>query len=82
MIDDALYGVAAVSVEAAGANPNDVVRQLRWGAGWMEVLLRRDQSQEAVKLQTRTGFALDMLANVLEQKRFRAACTALAIWPA
>ncbi len=77
LVDGVLCGVCAISIDAAGMNPNDAVRQLRWGSGWIEVLFRRDQGQDAERLQHRTGFALEMLANVLEHKRFRAACTAL-----
>ncbi|MEL7088449.1 MAG: HlyD family efflux transporter periplasmic adaptor subunit, partial [Planctomycetota bacterium] len=77
LVDGLLCGVCALSIETGGANPNDAVRQLRWGSGWIEVLYRRDQGREAERLQERTGFALEMLANVLEHKRFKAAATAL-----
>lgn len=77
IVDDALFGVCAVSIEATGMAPNDVIRQLRWGAGWIEVLLRRQQTDSATQLQERTAIALDVLAGILEQRRFRSACTAL-----
>lgn len=76
-VDGHLYGVCAVSVGADGLHPNEVIRHLRWGSGWIEVLMRRDQERSYERLRERTAVALDMLASVLEQKRFRAACTAL-----
>ena len=77
LMDGQLYGVTALAVTAKECQPPDVIRLLRWGAGWIEVLLRRDLGRSAEKLQTRTAAALDMLAVVLEQKRFDGAANAL-----
>ncbi len=77
LMDDQLYGGVAVTVGADGMAPADVIRHLRWGAGWIEVLLRRDQGASFEKLQTRTAVALDMLATVLEHKRIDGATNAL-----
>ncbi len=72
-----LYGVTAIAVGAKGCTPPDVIRLLRWGTGWIEVLLRREEGRSAEKLQLRTAAALDMLAVVLEQKRLDRAANAL-----
>lgn len=77
LVDGALYGVVAIAVAGDGMVPGEVIRHLRWGSGWIEVLLRRDQGGAFAKLQERTGIALDMLATVLEQRGFTAACNAL-----
>ena len=77
LVDERLYGVCAVALDLGGTSGNDALRQLRWGTGWIESLLLRERSAEDQQLRERTGFALDMLASVLEQKRFKAACTAL-----
>ncbi|MBJ3761994.1 HlyD family efflux transporter periplasmic adaptor subunit [Maribius pontilimi] len=79
LIDGTLYGAVAVSVAIApdATPPGEAIRHLRWGGGWIEVLLRRDQGQAFEALQTRTATALEMLATVLEQKRFNAAASAL-----
>jgi len=77
ILDEHLYGVAAISVGANGTAPGEVIRHLRWGSGWIEVLLRRDQARSFEQLQSRTATALNMLATVLEQKRFVGACNAL-----
>lgn len=77
VIDDQLYGGVALTVEADGMPPADVIRHLRWGAGWIEVLMRRDQGAAFEKLQARTATALAMLATVLEQKKISGATNAL-----
>ncbi len=77
MMDDQLYGAVTVSLEGEEMPPSEVIRHLRWSAGWIEVLLRRDQGRSFEKLQGRTAMALDMLATVLEQKRFDGAANAL-----
>ncbi len=77
LVDDQLYGVVALTVGKEGTAPGEAIRHLRWGAGWIEVLLRRDQGRSFEKLQARTATALDMLATVLEQRRFEGAANAL-----
>lgn len=78
MLDDQLYGGIAITVVAEGGMaPAEVIRHLRWGAGWIEVLLRRDQGASFEKLQARTATALEMLATVLEQKSISGATNAL-----
>lgn len=77
LVDDQLYGGVAISVALDGMAPIEVIRHLRWGAGWIEVLLRRDQGVSLEKLQTRTATALGMLATVLEQQRISGATHAL-----
>ncbi len=77
LLDDQLYGGIAITVAADGMVPAEVIRHLRWGAGWIEVLLRRDQGTSFEKLQARTATALEMLATVLEQKGISGATNAL-----
>ncbi|AUC55486.1 diguanylate phosphodiesterase [Sagittula sp. P11] len=77
LMDGQLYGAVSVTMQGEVMTPGEVVRHLRWGAGWIEVLLRRDQGRSFERLQARTAKALSMLATVLEQKRFNAAANAL-----
>lgn len=77
LMDGALQGVVAVALGPEGTPPAEAIRALRWGTGWIEVLLRRDAGRAYDKLQARTLAALDMLATVLEHKRFQAAAHAL-----
>ncbi|MCA8926647.1 MAG: HlyD family efflux transporter periplasmic adaptor subunit [Alphaproteobacteria bacterium] len=62
--------------------PNDLAtpaafRVLEWGAGWIEVAVRREQEIKGGELRERIAVAFDMLASVLEHARFDEACNAL-----
>lgn len=76
-----VYGTVAVTLGAqagTGAlSPVEALRQLRWGAGWLEALLRRDQSATQTALRERTMEALDFVAVVLEGRDFAKASSAL-----
>ncbi len=78
ILDGALHAVAAI--ELLGANEQQTrtaMRQLQWGvAGLRERLLIQTGSQ-AASAPARSEIALELLAIVLEQKRFRSACRAL-----
>ncbi len=77
LLDDRLLGVVAISVDADVSDPRDVLRRLQWGAGWIELLWRREQAQDDAEQRERTNVAFDVLAAVLEQQRFSAACQAV-----
>jgi multidrug resistance efflux pump len=77
VIEGRLYGV--VAIEVAGRTSSQlrgVMRQLRWGAAWIEVLLHRQRAEDEENRHERTTTALDLVAASLEQERFRAACNA------
>lgn len=76
-IDGDLYGTVALGLEGAGAEAAQAVRQLHWGMGWLEALLRREQSATDAALRDRTTQALNVLSVVLEHKRFQPAASAL-----
>src|SRR5690349_17809260 len=67
-IDGALRGVVGLELEPRGdAQVRAAMRDLQWGSGWLEVLLRRHADpQEAVRL--RLKLALDLLAALLEHR--------------
>ncbi len=77
MLDDRLLGVVAVSVDAGTGDARDVLRRLQWGEGWIELLWRREQARDDAEQRERTSIAFDMLAAVLEQPHFDAACKAV-----
>ena len=77
MIEEKLYGVVALAIAARPPRElRDVMRQLRWGASWIEVLLRREQVEEAGDRLDRTTAALDLVAVSLGEQKFVAACNA------
>lgn len=79
LVDDRLFGVVAIEVDAGQRSRlRGVMRQLQWGAGWIEVLLRREQNRSDRALIDRTATAFNLLALTLEQERFEAACNAAA----
>ena len=76
-VDDQVRGV--IGLELAGRDDAELqaaMRELQWGAGWLEVLLRRAADPlEAARLRVST--LLELLAVFLEQPGFRDAATAL-----
>lgn len=78
LVDGRLYGVCAILVAHSPAPANAVMRQLQWGAAWLETLFRREQATAGAERQERAATVFDLLATVLEHRRFHAATTALA----
>jgi len=54
-----------------------VAKQLHWGAGWIEVLLRRLQDVNSERANDRFRTVLDSIAVTLEQEHFKPAAMAL-----
>ena len=74
---DGLFGAVAVSVPAQAAPTTALFRRLQWGAGWIELLVRREQEAKDGELRERVTVAFDMLASLLEHNRLTDAATAL-----
>ncbi|HEV7264681.1 MAG TPA: GAF domain-containing protein [Falsiroseomonas sp.] len=77
LLEGRLCGVAAVLL-APGAAPSQAMRQLQWGAGWIEALLRCEQMTAGGEARARMAAAFDLLGVVLEHADAKAAATALA----
>ncbi len=74
IVDDLLCGVIAIEIVRQDATRlRTVMRQLQWGCGWLEALVRRKTFTTKDRLVT----VLDLVAVPLEQERFQAAATAL-----
>jgi multidrug resistance efflux pump len=77
IIDGKPFGVAALEIEhGRRVALRAVMRQLQWGVGWIEVMLRREHSRSEKANRNRMGAAFDLVAAALEQERFRDACNA------
>ena len=79
LVDGEDVGVVAVECEVVGdAALRDAMRQLQWGASWIELRQRRGQAaNDAVRL--RQGYAaLEVAATALGSERFDAAARATA----
>lgn len=78
-MDEAVRGVVALEVRGRDDRGlRQTMRQLQWGVGWLEVLLRRETAAEAAARQERVAAALDLLAAALDHERYAAAATAVA----
>jgi hypothetical protein len=83
-IDGRLHGVVAMDVSAGdGIDMPAVLRQLQWGAGWLEVLVHRIAAlrvdlhgDEGARL--RLEATLELVASALKHDRFIGAATAFA----
>lgn len=75
VVDDEIYGVAAIELEGRSRGAvQEVVQRLGWGIGWLEALSRRKTFTSKARLVT----VLDLVATTLQHDRFQAAATAVA----
>lgn len=75
VVDDELYGAAALEVEGRSeAALREVVQRLGWGIGWLEALARRKTFTSKARLVT----VLELIATSLNHDRFQASATAVA----
>lgn len=73
-----LHGVVAVEIEATGeARLRAAMRQLQWGAAWVELLLDRRRARDDEGRRERVATALDLIASAIEEPGFRAAALAV-----
>jgi len=72
-----LHGVVVLEVSPRPERELQIVlRQLHWGAAWLEVLVRREQAATDAATQTRLQTVLDLVATPAGEDRFYAAATA------
>lgn len=70
-----LRGVAAFEIEERPKTElRSVMRQLQWGAAWIELILLRAEGRIDRDVARRTSFALDLVAGASEQDRLQGAC--------
>jgi RND family efflux transporter MFP subunit len=77
-VDGVVQGAVVLEVRASGPALQAALRQLHWGAGWLETLFRRRQAGMDAEQLRRTGIALDLVALAGEQPRLRGSATAIA----
>ena len=77
IIEARLHGVCAIALPGQAAAAA-ALRQLQWGSGWVEALLRREQGAAEGGQLDRATSAFDLLGVVLEHAEARASATALA----
>lgn len=75
IIEEKLYGVVGVEVHGrSAAQLRGVMRHLRWGGSWIEVLLHRQRAKTETHRIAGTSTALNLVAMILEEDRFVPAC--------
>jgi len=76
-VDGNLRGVVTVEIDQRPESQVEgVMRQLQWGAGWLEVMLRRGQFDPGEISRKRLAFVVELLSTFLEQSNFEAAASA------
>jgi RND family efflux transporter MFP subunit len=72
-----LHGVVVLEVEQY---PRDevqaILRQLHWGAAWLEVLIRRTEAAKSGEMNERLQKVLDLVASAVEHQGFQASAMA------
>lgn len=75
-VDGKVHGVVGVDIEwRPEARLQAAIRDLQWGSGWLELLLRRHADPQQAERQ-RLKLALGLVATLLEQTRFTESATA------
>ncbi|WP_194134310.1 HlyD family efflux transporter periplasmic adaptor subunit [Salipiger mangrovisoli] len=77
IVDEGLFGAVAVAVPASAAPTATLFRRLQWAAGWIELMLRREQEARDGELRERMTLAFDVLATLLERPKLAEAASAL-----
>jgi len=77
-IDDEIPGAVVLELRTRGqAELQEVLRQLLWGAGWLEALLRKRQLAGRAAVLERASIALDLVQVVQEHETLGEAALAL-----
>ena len=76
-VDGRLYGVVGLQLRAATLDSTAVLRQVQWGASWLDAWVRREHSEDEQRLADRLMTVLDLVATALAHERFTAAAAAL-----
>ena len=79
MLDDELCGVVAIEI-VVRAEPlmRAVMRQLQWGAAWIELIIRRDKGKNYTPENQQLVTVLELIATSLQHEKFQAAATSVS----
>lgn len=79
MIDDRLYGVVAIEMMSRPQNiMRAIMRQIQWGASWVEVNIRRREGKKYSPENQQLVTVLELIASTIEHEKFQEAATAVA----
>jgi hypothetical protein len=78
MSDDKLYGVVAIEIAVRSENlMRAVMRQLQWGAAWIELIIRRIDGKKYTPENQQLVTVLELVATSLQHDKFHAAATSV-----
>ena len=72
-----VHGVVVLEVDERPMHEiQTIMRQLHWGAAWLEVMLQRAEALKAAETNERLRTVLDLVASAVEHERFQQAAMA------
>lgn len=78
-VDGRLHGVVVLELSPRQEPElQTALRRLHWGAGWLEVLFRREAALKDAAVKSRMEAVLDLAGTAVAHARFRGAATAFA----
>ena len=76
-IDNQVHGTVVLGVDEQDISAvQQIMRQLHWGAAWIEVLVRRSEGLKSEQVNERLQSVLDLAATAVEHESFHAAAMA------
>lgn len=75
-VDGELIGAVGLLLSSAPAQPTEIIRQLRWGMGWLAEAARSAMMTSASEDRKRMAALLDLTGAVLDAESFKGACLA------
>jgi RND family efflux transporter MFP subunit len=77
-VDGKIHGTVVLGVDETDRKTvQTIMRQLHWGAAWLEVLIRRTEAFTSETVNQRLQKVLDLVASTVEHERFHEAAMAL-----
>ncbi len=77
-IEGKIHGTVVLGVDAVERRAvQEIMRQLHWGAAWLEVLIRRTQAQDTSRESERLQTIFDLVVSAVEFKGFHASAMGL-----
>jgi len=79
MLNEKVYGVVAIEIAVRVENlMRAVMRQLQWGAAWIELIIRRIEGKKYTPENQQLVTVLELIATSLQHEKFQAAATSVA----
>jgi len=78
MLEEKVYGVVAIEIVVRQESlMRAVMRQLQWGAAWIELFIRRIEGKKYTPENQQLATVLELIATSLQHEKFQAAATSV-----